>query len=196
MAALLLAPLLPLLSGCGGSGGRGATDGTDSALAGEVRRRYDAMKQRRFAEVPDVGAAELRRELETADATSGGVPEGILLVDVREPREWGVSMLPGAVSRQAFERDRHRHRGRPIVAYCTIGLRSGLYARRLRREGFDVRNLRGGALAWAHAGGTFQASGRPSRDVHVYAAGWNLLPAGYRAITGSAAGRKPAGTPS
>jgi rhodanese-related sulfurtransferase len=105
-----------------------------------------------------------------------------VLVDVREPHERRVSMLPGAISQQEFERDSARYRSWVVVPYCTIGVRSGLYTRALRQQGFEARNLAGSALAWAHAGQMFEADGKPTRRVHVYDADWNLLPRGYEAV--------------
>jgi rhodanese-related sulfurtransferase len=105
-----------------------------------------------------------------------------VLVGVREPRERRVSMLPGAISRQDFERDSARYRSWVVVPYCTIGLRSGFCTRKLRGQGFEARNLAGSVLAWAHAGLPFEAEGKATRRVHVYSAEWSLLPRGYEPV--------------
>jgi rhodanese-related sulfurtransferase len=174
----LLAVGLALLAvvGCGP---RLPRDAADVQLAAEVDRRYAAFRRRLFPAVPD---------LSVADWLAAGGSEAFgrqpLLVDVRAPHEQAVSMLPGAISRQAFEGDRERYRHNLIVPYCTIGLRSGLYAQQLIAEGFTARNLAGSVLAWAHAGQPFEAAGRSSRRVHVYGADWNLLPRGYEPVLG------------
>ena len=95
-------------------------------------------------------------------------------------------MLPGAVTVDAFERNKERYAGRTVVAYCTIGLRSGLRAREWMAQGFDVRNLAGGVLAWAHADLPFVSDGRSIRMVHVYSPSWNMLPEGYAPVVHSA----------
>jgi rhodanese-related sulfurtransferase len=171
LRSLALALALLAVVGCGPRLPRGASD---QQLATEVERRYAAFRRRLFPAVPDISVTEW-----LSDGRSAGPGRQPLLVDVREPHEQAVSMLPGAISRQAFERDRERHRDRLIVTYCTIGVRSGLYARQLIEEGYSARNLAGSVLAWAHAGLPFEAGGRSTRRVHVYGADWNLLPRGY-----------------
>lgn len=45
-----------------------------------------------------------------------------------------------------------KHRGKPIVAVCRSGSRSGAACKTLRKNGFDnVKNLRGGMMAWESA---------------------------------------------
>lgn len=117
------------------------------------------------------------KELVSARAT-----EPILIVDVREPGERAVSMIPGAVTAEQFEKDRGSARKGTIVVYCTIGYRSGLYAKKLREDGFRTRNLKGGILSWVHAGRQVVDKDGPTRRVHVYGAKWDLLPDGYQAV--------------
>lgn len=154
-----------------GSGGDLAA--RDRELAAEVIRRYGGMKLLRFPGEPEISVAAWLARAKQRPA---------VLVDVREPHERRVSMLPGAISQQDFERHSGRYRSWLVVPYCTIGLRSGLYTRTLRQRGFEARNLAGSALAWAHAGLPFEAAGKPTRRVHVYGADWNLLPQGYEAV--------------
>jgi rhodanese-related sulfurtransferase len=153
-----------------GSGGLAASD---RQLSAEVVRRYGGMKRLWFAGEPEISVAAWQARPQDRPA---------VLVDVRESHERRVSMLPGAISQQDFERDRDRYRSWVVVPYCTIGLRSGLYTRALRQQGFEARNLAGSALAWAHAGLLFEADGKPTRRVHVYGSDWNLLPQAYEAV--------------
>lgn len=45
-----------------------------------------------------------------------------------------------------------KHRGKPIVAVCRSGSRSGSACNLLRKNGFEnVKNLRGGIMAWESA---------------------------------------------
>jgi NADPH-dependent 2,4-dienoyl-CoA reductase/sulfur reductase-like enzyme/peroxiredoxin family protein/rhodanese-related sulfurtransferase/TusA-related sulfurtransferase len=71
-----------------------------------------------------------------------------LLLDVREPVEFQLGAIPGAVNLpldQLRERLAELPQDRPIVAYCQVGLRAYLAARILMQHGFTgVQNLSGG----------------------------------------------------
>jgi adenylyltransferase/sulfurtransferase len=95
--------------------------------------------------------AELRDWL-AAPAAQGGAP---LLVDVREPAEYGVSRLAGAVNIPLGElpgRLAEMPADRALVFICRSGGRSraacDIAARAGRRDPLD---LEGGMLAWAQA---------------------------------------------
>jgi rhodanese-related sulfurtransferase len=98
----------------------------------------------------------------------------LILVDVRQPVEQMVSMLPGALTPYEFAQ-KFKH-GFPatkrVVVYCTIGHRSGKYAEELQVKNVPVQNLEGGILAWTHAGGllTRDSAGIrvPTKKAHVY----------------------------
>lgn len=162
-AAWFLAP------GCGYGPAAHGQDATEQT--GKIESMYRGY-EREFPQVPDVLPSEL---LAATNKTA-------LLVDVRSPAEQAVSMIPGAVTRRDFERDVHQYKGRPVVTYCTIGYRSGLYAETLRKKGWDVRNLRGSILGWVHAGGKVVNKEGKTRTVHVYGPAWSLLPDGYKAV--------------
>ena len=102
-----------------------------------------------------------------------------VLVDVRDAAERQVSIIPGAISTEAFEKNRERYKGKKIVTYCTIGYRSGLYAGRLRKKGFNAVNLAGSILSWTHAGKTVINENGPTNAVHVYGKKWDLAADGY-----------------
>ncbi|MCP9883739.1 rhodanese-like domain-containing protein [Synechococcus sp. ATX 2A4] len=153
--------------------GRGTSRSADQELAADVQRRYVAMKLLQFPEQPEISVAEWLNRSNERPA---------VLVDVREPHERRVSMLPGAITKEEFERNSTRYRSWVVVPYCTIGVRSGIYTKTLRDQGFEAQNLAGSALAWAHAGLPFEADGQATRRVHVFNAGWNLLPRGYEPV--------------
>lgn len=124
-----------------------------------------------------LGDAERGFDLVRGERASEGRP--IVLVDVRSCDEQRVSMLPHAVTQQDFERKRDQLRGCVVVAYCTVGCRSGQYAVELCAEGFDARNSEG-ILRWAEQGGRVYADGQPVQQLHCYAAPWaKLAPPGY-----------------
>ena len=107
--------------------------------------------------------------------------DGLLLVDCRSQEERAVSTLPGAIAHQRLEERPEDYRESEIVVYCTIGYRSSKLVGELRAKGFTASNLRGGVLAWAHAGGEFiDAGGSTTAEVHVYDAPWDLLPSDYQ----------------
>jgi len=116
--------------------------GTTDELAAEARAR-----------VREVPAAEI------IAWHAGGVD--VVYVDVREPNEWNLFRIPGAV---------HLPLGgvragagaavppaRCVVVYCQRGNRSILAADALRELGYaDVVSLEGGLLAWVSAGGALE----------------------------------------
>ncbi|MEM1058477.1 MAG: rhodanese-like domain-containing protein [Verrucomicrobiota bacterium] len=81
-------------------------------------------------------------------------PGPVQLVDVRQPEEWALARLPGAVliplgefvARGPEELDP----GQPVVLYCHHGMRSAQAAAYLLSRGFgDVTNLTGGIDRWS-----------------------------------------------
>ncbi len=108
------------------------------------------------------------------------VTDAMVLVDVRTDDEIGVSRIAGAITGARFGAERNGLVDRKIVVYCTIGARSGDYAKGLRKKGFDAYNLAGSILAWTHAGKPLvDAEGKPTKQLHVYGREWNLAPDGY-----------------
>jgi adenylyltransferase/sulfurtransferase len=93
----------------------------------------------------EVTVTDLARELETNP--------GLLLIDVREPREWEICRIPGAqliplgeLPGRLNELDGHRE----MVMHCHKGSRSMRAVQLLRAAGFSrVRNLQGGIDAWS-----------------------------------------------
>lgn len=76
-----------------------------------------------------------------------------VLLDVREPWEWGVCRVPGAIHIPMGElptRAQALDRYTETVLICHHGVRSYHAARYLETIGFeDVVNLSGGVAAWA-----------------------------------------------
>lgn len=80
-------------------------------------------------------------------------PEGTYtLLDVRQPREYEESRIPGATLiplPQLSERLQELDPEKPVLAYCAIGGRSRAAAQLLSGQGFkEVYNLKGGIKAW------------------------------------------------
>jgi rhodanese-related sulfurtransferase len=111
----------------------------------------------------------------------------VILVDVREQKEQEISVIPGSINQIEFENkllttDSNEFKGKTIVAYCTIGYRSGEWATNMSFKGYKVKNLTGGVLAWSHAKKLFSKNGTATNKVHTYSQSWNFLAKGYVAI--------------
>lgn len=143
------------------------------SLNASVAALYDGYSKR-FSTVPHITATELMALAAT------NLP---VIVDVRTPAEQRVSVIPNAISEEAFEETKNAYVDRTVITYCTVGYRSGLYATKLREEGIDAVNLKGSILAWVLAGGELvDSSGSATTNVHVYGRQWNLLPPGYTPV--------------
>jgi rhodanese-related sulfurtransferase len=84
------------------------------------------------------------------------LPEGLAILDVREPVEWEHGHIDGAVHiplGELTERIDEVSGGQTLVV-CKVGGRSGQAVGYLLQQGYDVVNLDGGMLEW-------QAAGRP-----------------------------------
>jgi rhodanese-related sulfurtransferase len=98
-----------------------------------------------------VNVEEARALIET-DST-------LLILDVRTPGEFhGASgHLEGALLIPVQELESRlaeleQYRGRPILAYCRTGNRSGTAAALLTRKGFTAMNMAGGIVEWGRRG--------------------------------------------
>jgi rhodanese-related sulfurtransferase len=100
-----------------------------------------------------------------------GLPDGAVLLDVREDDEWAAGHIDGAVhvpmnrvpNTVAYD-PAALPPDQPIVVVCKMGARSAAVAAWLNGNGFDARNLDGGMLAWSRAGRPMVSeSGGPPR---------------------------------
>ncbi len=95
-------------------------------------------------------------------------PEEYNLLDVRQPREYERSHIPGArliPMAELPERLRELDPAKPTITYCAAGVRSRAAASVLRTEGFsDVRSMQGGMNAWEG----LAAAGPPDAGMAVF----------------------------
>ena len=146
---------------------------TDPDRKAKVYALYESYKK----DFPE--AVEIRPE----EAMKRWQDDGVVFIDARSEAERAVSTLPGAVTEQDFLADPGRFAGKQAVIYCTIGYRSGLLVQKLAAKGIVAANLAAGVLGWLHAGGTLvDASGAPTRRVHVYGRAWDLAPLASTAV--------------
>jgi rhodanese-related sulfurtransferase len=110
-----------------------------------------------------------------------------LLLDVREKEEFAVSHLPGArwLSPHAKESELKALAalGRPLVLYCSVGIRSSKMVVRLQAHTGDgqlVYNLDGSLFRWANEKRMLHdVAGKKVAVVHPYDALWGRFLAGH-----------------
>ncbi|MFY9613977.1 MAG: molybdopterin-synthase adenylyltransferase MoeB [Candidatus Dormiibacterota bacterium] len=96
---------------------------------------------------------------EVAEQLKGANPP--VLVDVREPDETGMGIIPGAVvlPRGWLELRIERtipDKDQPVVVYCASGIRSVLSAQAMQQMGYsDVKSMAGGFNGWKEHGYKF-----------------------------------------
>jgi rhodanese-related sulfurtransferase len=95
--------------------------------------------------------------VDTATATRMINREDALVVDVRDPGEFGAGHILGArnvpVERINEKADVGKKKDRPLIVYCDSGARAVKAAASLRAQGFSrVFTLTGGLGAWQAAG--------------------------------------------
>ena len=108
----------------------------DAKKRQEIEQKYQKSRKL-FSEVPELTAEQLQQRRTEGD---------LIIVDVRNPDERAVSMIPGAITTEQFEADREAYQGRSVVTYCTIGHRSGLFAQQLHSQGSRQTAKRKGSL--------------------------------------------------
>jgi sodium/bile acid cotransporter 7 len=106
----------------------------------------------------------------------------VVFVDTRTEAEMKVSMLPNAVTKDAFLKGSSRYKHWTAVAYCTISYRSGFFAEEMSEKGIKVYNLSGGLLAWVLEGGKVYDTNGETKRIHVYDEKWNYPPQGYESV--------------
>lgn len=106
-----------------------------------------------------------------------------ILLDAREPEEYAVSHLPGAIqvdpdagADALIATVLGPFSGRPVVVYCSVGVRSGGVAQRLTEAGAgEIYNLEGSIFRWANEGRPLVRGETTTRRVHPYNAVWGKL---------------------
>jgi rhodanese-related sulfurtransferase len=107
------------------------------------------------------------------------VRDGVLVLDAREPKEYAVSHIPGAmhIGYDAFQASAldSLDRNIPVVVYCSIGYRSEKIAKKLQKQGFSqVSNLYGSIFEWANRGYPLETGqGEGTKKLHTYSRLWS-----------------------
>eukprot|EP01119_Soliformovum_irregulare_P022439 TRINITY_DN7674_c0_g1_i1.p1 TRINITY_DN7674_c0_g1~~TRINITY_DN7674_c0_g1_i1.p1 ORF type:complete len:171 (-),score=46.77 TRINITY_DN7674_c0_g1_i1:33-545(-) len=121
---------------------------------------------------------------------SGNTTE-VVLVDIREEEERRVSGIPGSISQFQFEENLKRdlYIYSTVIFYCTIGIRSGIYAEKILRqkeEGKirigDILNFKGSILAWLQQAPLIDPMTQEmTRKIHTYSEEWAIVPTNFQA---------------
>jgi len=100
------------------------------------------------------------------------IPDGAILLDVREDDEWAAGHIDGAVHvpmMQVPQRLQYDPGSltpdAPLVVVCKVGGRSAQVTAWLLQQGYDAVNLDGGMLAWQGAGRPMVADGGAPPEV-------------------------------
>ncbi len=121
-------------------------------------------------------------------AVQGILPDTILL-DTREPAEFAVSHLDGAINRPYSQIDAWLDEFGPgdrIITYCTVGYRSGVAARRLAERGAEAQSVIGGILAAVAEAPDWLSCPHHPPAIHVWEADYAwLAPEGVQPIWNS-----------
>lgn len=99
----------------------------------------------------------------------------LYLLDVREVEEYAVSHIAGSINRTdptsiSLPKDAR------VVSYCSVGIRSAAFTRRLQEKGFtQAVNLRGSIFEWANKGYPLVQGEKATRYVHPFNKRWGVL---------------------
>ncbi len=86
---------------------------------------------------------------------------GLVYLDVREPMEWNLGHIPGAVFIPCGNLESRIEatipREKKIIIYCARGNRSALAADTMQQMGYaDVASMSQGIIGWVDAGGEIE----------------------------------------
>lgn len=101
-----------------------------------------------------------------------------VLLDVRTEPEFAISHIHGArrVDPEAHADAIKLPKNQPIVTYCSVGYRSGAFAKKLQEAGYtNVKNMTGSIFQWANEGRPVERDGHRVYKVHPYSSGWGKL---------------------
>ncbi|OKH32453.1 molybdenum cofactor biosynthesis protein MoeB [[Phormidium ambiguum] IAM M-71] len=117
-----------------------------------------------FCGITQAKAEEAKQQMEMAEMTvtelkqlldSGA--DGFVLIDVRNPNEYEIAKIPGAVlvplpeieSGPGVEKVKELLNGHRLIAHCKMGGRSAKALGILKQAGIEGTNVKGGITAWS-----------------------------------------------
>ncbi|MBD2260951.1 molybdopterin-synthase adenylyltransferase MoeB [Pseudanabaena sp. FACHB-2040] len=107
-------------------------------------------EQQQQAELSEMTVTELKQVLDSG-------ADDILLIDVRNPNEYEIAQIPGAVliplpeieSGSGVEKVKELLNGHKLIAHCKMGGRSAKALGILKQAGITGTNVKGGITAWS-----------------------------------------------
>ena len=103
------------------------------------------------------------------DSVPSPLPEGLVVIDVREPVEWRHGHIDGARHiplREVPQRRAEVPTDHQVLVVCKVGSRSARATGFLVQNGIDAVNLDGGMLDWEAAGRPMVSeSGHPAQVI-------------------------------
>jgi len=110
------------------------------------------------ADIIEEARAQIREVTPTEVKAMLDAKDPVVYLDVREPNEWNLGRIPGAVHLPRGNLESKLEsvidRARKIVVYCARGNRSALAALTMQQMGYeDVASMSGGFQEWAGVGG-------------------------------------------
>ena len=104
----------------------------------------------------------------------------ITILDTREPEEYEVSHIQGAVlarnAKDALDALEDQDLDNLVVVYCSVGYRSSRVAAILKRRGYsNVFNLEGSLFKWANEDRPIYRGDQKATKVHPYDESWGRL---------------------
>ncbi|MBA3986937.1 MAG: rhodanese-like domain-containing protein [Flavobacteriales bacterium] len=131
----------------------------------------DLLKHNNTQTIPYITAEELKMQQNNSH---------FLLLDTRERKEFEVSKIEGAVygGYNEFSLMQFTNfvtdKTRPIVVYCSLGIRSEDIGEKLKKAGYtNVKNLYGGIFEWKNKDfPVIDTDGNETQKVHAFSKQW------------------------
>lgn len=161
--AFFIAVTTSLLSACAQSAGQG--EDSLAAVHADIASDHSSVAQLSVDDYLKLGSSD------------------VILLDIREPKEYAVSRLPGAIwvnpsaSAETALLQMGDVRGKKIVVYCSVGRRSSIFAEReqaalLNMGAISVANLEEGIFGWHNEARELVDANGVTDAVHPYDAVW------------------------
>ncbi len=98
---------------------------------------------------------KILHELSPADVKAKMDAGEVVVIDVREPREYGAERIPGAFNfpLSTFDASALPTGGKPVILHCGVGKRSAMAAQKCFEGGAaEATHMAGGLGEWKQAG--------------------------------------------
>ncbi|MDJ0714733.1 MAG: molybdopterin-synthase adenylyltransferase MoeB [Prochloraceae cyanobacterium] len=117
-----------------------------------------------FCGIPQAKAQETQQQMEIPEMTVQELKQlldldgkGFVLIDVRNPNEYQIAQIPGAIlvplpeieDGSGVEKIKELANGHRLIAHCKSGKRSAKALGLLKAAGIEGTNVKGGILAWS-----------------------------------------------